>query len=358
MDRKTLIAASLCLACCGLHAEDIQFADRSVKALCLQHWDTDGDGQLSMEEAAAVTSLGEVFRASTNGTVFTELQYFTGLTKIDDYAFYKSSIREVAFPSTVTAIGEYAFSGSNISGELLIPGTVKEIKNYAFNSCRQLTGVILEEGVQTVGWHCFSGPIETLVLPESLTYMKSMAIDPFVSPASSTSGVFTPEGDLWVYCKASTPAEIDDFAFFYVFAYGHLVVPFDLLELYRATGPWSHFGQYVRMGDVDADGNVNDLDMELLMQYLAGEDVTLKNIYLADTNWDGHVDEDDLTALQEILDEHEGFVTGVQTFSATTAAAAVYSLDGRKVATDDSSLSQLPSGVYICRGRKIVVRNE
>lgn len=357
MDRRTLIAASLCLACCGLHAEDIQFADRSVKALCVQHWDTDGDGQLSMEEAAAVTSLGEVFRASTNGTVFTELQYFTGLTKIDDYAFYKSSIREVAFPSTVTAIGEYAFSESNISGELRVPGTVKEIMNYAFYSCKRLTSVVLEEGVETVGWHSLWGPISSLVLPTTLTYMKSMAIDPYMN-VDASSGIFMPEGDLWVFAKGATPAAINDFAFYYVYGDGHLVVPFDALELYRPAGPWSQFREYIRMGDVDADGNVNDLDMELLMQYLAGEDVTLKNIYLADTNWDGHVDEDDLTALQEILDEHEGFVTGVQTFSATTAAAAVYSLDGRKVATDDSRLSQLPSGVYICRGRKIVVRNE
>ena len=35
----------------------ITFADPAVKALCVAHWDTDGDGELSYEEAALVTDL-------------------------------------------------------------------------------------------------------------------------------------------------------------------------------------------------------------------------------------------------------------------------------------------------------------
>lgn len=30
----------------------ITFADPTVKALCVEHWDTDGDGELSQDEAA------------------------------------------------------------------------------------------------------------------------------------------------------------------------------------------------------------------------------------------------------------------------------------------------------------------
>ena len=359
MNRRTLIAASLCLGYCAAHADNIRFADRAVKALCVQNWDRDGDGELSTEEAAAVTTLGSVFKSSSYGTVFPELRYFTGLTKIDDYAFYKSSIQQVEFPSTVTAIGEYAFSESNISGELRVPGSVKEIKNYAFYSCNRLTSVVLEEGVESVGWHSLSGPISSLVLPSSLVFMKSMAIDPFVSNGTS-SGVFLPEGDLWVYAKADTPASIDFFAFYFVFGYGHLVVSSDdAVEAYKAHDSWSQFGQYVSKGDVNADGLIDDEDADLLNDYLAGEDVTLKNIYLADINWDGRVDDDDLTALQDILDGHEGVITGVQAVDAQrtpASSSAVYSLDGRMVAQDDSALDALPKGVYIYRGRKIAVK--
>ena len=359
MYKKTiLVVVSLCVAS-SLVAENIQFADGGVKTACIDNWDTDKDGELSMEEAAAVTTLGNVFRARKSVTEFPELRFFTGLTAIDDYAFYQSSIQSVAFPPTVTAIGAYAFSQSSIGPELRIPGTVTDIAKYAFNSCKCLTAVILEEGVQTVGWHCFSGPISTLWLPKSLTFISSMAIDPYVS-GDSSMGMFVPEGDLWVFAQAETPATINDFAFYYLFFEGHLVVPFDALEEYRAAEPWSQFGQYVGIGDVNADGTIDEADVQLLTQYLAGEDVTLENEYLADVNGNGTVNTNDVAALQDLLHADEGIITGVKARNMFTAndSQKVYSLDGRVVANSSDALSSLPDGIYICRGRKIVVRSK
>ena len=54
----------------------IFFADVRVKVLCVQNWDTNGDGELSVDEAAAVTSLGDAFKNSSISS-FDELQYFT-----------------------------------------------------------------------------------------------------------------------------------------------------------------------------------------------------------------------------------------------------------------------------------------
>lgn len=205
-----------------LQAENIAFADANVKALCVANWDTDKDGELSVDEAAAVSTLGSVFREKSNIGSFDELRYFTGLTSIGDYAFYKSSI----------------------SGELRIPGNVKSIGDYAFNGCSQLTSVVLEEGVETVGWHTFSGPIRTLSLPASLTYMNSMAIDPYVQ-ADPSASIFIPSGDLYVYVKSTTPAAINDYAFYYVFAAAHLMVPAGCVDAYKAVKGWSHFGEYI-----------------------------------------------------------------------------------------------------------------
>ena len=47
---------------------NIVFADDTVKALCVQNWDTNGDGELSYLEAASVTSLGYVFESNTEIT--------------------------------------------------------------------------------------------------------------------------------------------------------------------------------------------------------------------------------------------------------------------------------------------------
>ncbi len=281
----------------SLQATDlITFEDAKVKTLCVANWDTDKDGELSVDEAAAVNALGTVFREQKGVTTFDELKFFTGLTVISDYAFFKSSIQRVTLPPTVTSIGEYAFSESSISGELRIPGTVKTIKNYAYYNCKQLTKVVLEEGVETVGWHTFSGPIRVMLLPTSLTFMSSMAIDPYVNAASS-SGIFIPEGDLFVYSCSSTPPPVNDFAFYYVFGAAHLVVPYGCKEAYKAAWAWSQFGEYIEVGDVNRDGKLNVADITRLIAYVTGREYTEIEARIADVNGDGAVDADDVTLL-------------------------------------------------------------
>ena len=272
--KNLMLIIALCLIGLPLQADNITFANAAVKALCVANWDTDKDGELSTDEAAAVTTLGEVFRGNKEIGTFSELKYFTGLTEI----------------------GEYAFSESSISGELHIPGNVKAIRNYAFYNCKQLTAVVLEEGVETVGWHSFSGPITTFILPASLTFMSSMAIDPYVS-TPSTSGMFYPEGDLYVYVRSAIPAAINDYAFFYIFTDAHLVVPHGCTETYKAEEGWSHFGQYIEVGDVNRDGKLNVVDIALLVAYVTGREYTEIEAQIADVNGDGAVDADDVTLL-------------------------------------------------------------
>lgn len=57
----------------------IRFEDPEVKRICIENWDKDGDGELSMEEAAAVSSIGTVFAGNNKITSFDEFRYFTGL---------------------------------------------------------------------------------------------------------------------------------------------------------------------------------------------------------------------------------------------------------------------------------------
>jgi hypothetical protein len=64
-----LLAMALSVA-----AENITFADPNVKAICIANWDTDGDGQLSYKEAAAVDSLGQVFTGNKKILSFDELE--------------------------------------------------------------------------------------------------------------------------------------------------------------------------------------------------------------------------------------------------------------------------------------------
>lgn len=273
-----LLLLTITVGTVSAKADNITFADANVKALCVANWDTDNDGELSMEEAAAVTTLGTVFKGKTNITTFDELRYFTGLT----------------------TIGEYAFSGSSIGPTLTIPGTVKTIGNYAFNNCRSLTRIILQEGVESVGWHTFSGPISFLSLPASLTTMSSMAVDPYVN-ADPSSGIFIPEGDLWVYVHSKTPATINEFAFYYLFGEGHLVVPPGTIDAYKAEPGWSHFGEYLVLGDVNGDGAVNVLDVTTLVSYVLNEPLETFVEAAADVNGDGNINSLDITAIVSLI---------------------------------------------------------
>ena len=273
-----LLLLTITVGTVSAKADNITFADANVKALCVANWDTDNDGELSMEEAAAVTTLGTVFKGKTNITTFDELRYFTG----------------------VTTIGEDAFRGSSIGPTLTIPGTVKTIGNYAFNNCRSLTRIILQEGVESVGWHTFSGPISFLSLPASLTTMSSMAVDPYVN-ADPSSGIFIPEGDLWVYVHSKTPATINEFAFYYLFGEGHLVVPPGTIDAYKAEPGWSHFGESLVLGDVNGDGAVNVLDVTTLVSYVLNEPTSPFVEAAADVNGDGNINSLDITAIVSLI---------------------------------------------------------
>lgn len=132
---------------------NIEFADAEVKRLCVENWDTDGDGELSYKEAAAVTDLGNVFRASYEHsneliTTFEELQYFTGLTEIGEYAFYCcTELQQVVLPNTIEKIGYHAFDLCPIT-HVDLPESLLEIDSEAFSD---LVTVNIPKNVRFVG---------------------------------------------------------------------------------------------------------------------------------------------------------------------------------------------------------------
>lgn len=88
----------------------IEFMDTRARTLAVNTWDEDEDDELSLEEAAAVKSVGTVFRTASSIKSFDELRYFTGLTKLENEAFRGcSSLISIYIPSGVTEIGEKAF---------------------------------------------------------------------------------------------------------------------------------------------------------------------------------------------------------------------------------------------------------
>lgn len=142
----------------ALPSEIISFLDANVKAICVEHWDIDGDGELSYSEAAAVTNLGNWFQGNTNIMMFHELQYFTGLTTIPANAFRDCTLLNfVTLPNNLTSIGHSAFRDcSGLIGGLTIPNSVITIEDEAFYNCSGFMGLLtIGESVQTIGNYAF-----------------------------------------------------------------------------------------------------------------------------------------------------------------------------------------------------------
>ena len=82
----------------------IRFEDPEVKRICVENWDKDGDGELSMEEAAAVSSIGTyIFKGLDRENGILDLSMFTNLTSVDCNAFrWIDHLYKLVLPPTLS----------------------------------------------------------------------------------------------------------------------------------------------------------------------------------------------------------------------------------------------------------------
>ena len=196
-----------------LQAQNITFADANVKAICVANWDTDSDGELSYEEAAAVTSLIYVFRFNSSITSFTELQYFIGLTSIGYMEFTScSNLTTVDIPNSVTSIGDNAFSSCASLVSIDIPNSVTSIGDYAFTNCTSLTSIEIPNSVTSIGYYVFGycSSLATIDIPNSVTSIGDYAFTNCTSLTSIeiSNSVTSIGSSVFSYCSSLTSVDI------------------------------------------------------------------------------------------------------------------------------------------------------
>lgn len=165
-----------------------------------------------------------------NSTVFIRRELGTYDDIIPDSAFEnKKSLYYFAFPEKITQIGRAAFSGSSISGALVIPDDVKYIWDYAFSSTN-ISSLVLAPGVEIIGHYVFyncSSLSGTLSLPEVLRYIGG---DAFSSCGFSGNLVLPNSLE---YIGSSAFSEAGTFV-------GGLTIPEKIPVLYSSTF-WSNY---------------------------------------------------------------------------------------------------------------------
>ena len=217
------------------HADYIVFADPLVKEICVREFDTNGDGEISYDEAAAVTTNGmvDVFDR-TDIVSFDELQYFTGLDFVA-YMFDSCSyLQSVVLPPQINSVGSFSYSALR---NIEIPEGVYDVTSYAFSFSKNLESVVLNSDLVEILWDAFEGcsSLKSIDLPETLIVMGESA---FEDCSSLTT----------VYCRAIEPPQLTGRGnWFKGCPLETLYVPVGSKEKYEAAEGWSDFPNIVEM---------------------------------------------------------------------------------------------------------------
>lgn len=127
----------------------------------------------------------------------------SSVTEIGDYAFSKcTNLTSIELPLGVTLIGSDAFRNCTNLSSLILPSSVKEIWSWAFMGCKSLTSITLPSGVENVWSRTFEGceSLKSITLPSDL---KQIEGDAFKGCNSLTS----------IYAFMKKPCKIQETTF-------------------------------------------------------------------------------------------------------------------------------------------------
>ena len=171
----------------------MSFADAAVKKLCLDNFDSNGDGQLTYGEAAAVKDIGTVFKGTSIKT-FKELYYFTSLTALPDEAFRGcAALTTLRLPKNVSSIGTRSLEGCAKLGQLDLPNHVSSIGAAAFKGCQALKTLALPDALTAIEDNTFQGAgLTSVVLPITVSSIGQSAYADCPSLVSFALKTFQP----------------------------------------------------------------------------------------------------------------------------------------------------------------------
>ena len=190
----------------------VVFNDEVAESIALENWDTNHDGKISLEEAAAVTSFSTLFKGK-NVITTAWMQYFPN----------------------VTSLVTQAFNQCLRLASVVIPGNIKTINSMAFNANTACTSLVLEEGVQTIKSQAFkNNAFASVVIPSTVT--------------SIEWGAFQMSALTTVTSKATTPptSNSTSYKIFNTTGITAIYVPAASVEAYKANQYWSPWANVIQ----------------------------------------------------------------------------------------------------------------
>ncbi len=226
----------------------INFADHAVKSICVANWDTDGDGEISYDEAKNVWHIGDEIRDNTEIRSFDELQYFTSLYSV--YLDGCTNLRSVILPESVV---QCSFTDCTNLTKVAIPNQVIDVRvdycaslktinipataeSFSLYGCENLESVFLAEGLTKIPYGAFGfcRKLVNITIPSSVTEIESEAFE-FCESLTH------------VYCKAAIPPTVGSSIFYGIDWYWnlHIYVPIESVEAYKSADGWSEYADKI-----------------------------------------------------------------------------------------------------------------
>ena len=164
------------------------------------------DSLTSIEIPSSVTTIGD-FAFSKSG--LTNIDIPSSVTTIGSNAFSVSELTNINIPSSVTSIGKGAFYSSNLTS-IDIPSSITTIKSYTFYNCKRLTSVNIPSSVTTIDVDAFSNctSLTNVTLPEGLTSLSGFYYCTSLTSIDIPSSVTTIGSYAFYGCTGLTSIDI------------------------------------------------------------------------------------------------------------------------------------------------------
>ena len=240
----------------------------------------------------SVTSIGEY--AFCCCEALTSVTIGNGVTSIGDYAFFGcKALTSVVIGNSVTSIGDYAFEDCDALTSITIPDCVTWIGDYAFFDCDLLESVTFGDGINisSFGWFAFidcpslksfygkyasndnrcliinnyykdksylyffaHAGLTTYNIPDGVTsigeeaFINCDALTSITIPDSvryiDVNAFYECEALTSIYCKATTPPELENRAF-NPNLINNIYVPSSSVDTYKADKYWQNYADKI-----------------------------------------------------------------------------------------------------------------
>ena len=174
-----------------------------------------GNPVLTVEDGMLYKTVNgrKILIAYPTGNKETTITVPEGVHGIGKYTFYfDKNLTECNLPTTLTTIGEWAFTASGLKG-IHIPNGVKTISNDTFNGCDKLEHCSLGLLTTSIGSYTFVGcsALRDLDLPATLTSIGEAAFRATgLSSATIPEGVTTINNATFYECKRLTDCTLPE----------------------------------------------------------------------------------------------------------------------------------------------------